>query len=52
MLKDFGVADLHNSDGIIVEHSWHVFRWEFTRGVRDEQAGLVNNTISIERVSY
>ena len=46
MLKQFGVADLHNSDGVIVEHRRDVFRWEFVCGVRDEQAGLAHSTVT------
>ena len=46
MLKKFGVADLHDGDRVVVENSRHVFRWEFISGIRDEQAGLANSTVT------
>ena len=46
MLKKLGVADLHDSNGVVVEYGGHVFGGKLVRSVRDQEAGLPNSTVT------
>ena len=39
-------GSLHDSNGIVIEDGRNVFRWEFVRGVGDQEAGLSDSTIT------
>jgi len=39
-------AHSHHGDGVVVEHSRDIFRWELVGRVADEKAGLADRTVA------